>query len=307
MEEKVSAFKILDEAEVASYYRLKEQQSNLETQFQGWLVKPQYLIPFLAAGRLIRVKHGDKDFDFGVVLSYKKKAPKEKDNPMEKDCTHVIDVLLQVTPETSKSQSAADMIPPGKGEKGVMTVVSIHPSLIQQISSVKIFVPKDVRPLDNRKAVLKTVEQVHKRFDGNVPLLDPVKDMNINDKAFKEIIKKIDAFSKRREEHSLHGHADREKLLRSYDKKAKLIKELDEAKSEMKKAKSLLQMADLKCMKRVLRRLGYCTQADVIEVKGRIACELSSADELLLTEMMFNGLFNDLEPAQAASILSCFV
>jgi len=75
----------------------------------------------------------------------------------------------------------------------------------------------------------------------------------------------------------------------------------------MKKATSLLQMADLRCMKRVLRRLGYCTQADVIEVKGRIACELSSADELLLTEMMFNGLFNDLEPAQAASILSCFV
>ena len=42
-------------------------------------------------------------------------------------------------------------------------------------------------------------------------------------------------------------------------------------------------------------------------IAGRIACELSSADELLLTEMMFNGLFNDLEPAQAASILSCFV
>ena len=42
-------------------------------------------------------------------------------------------------------------------------------------------------------------------------------------------------------------------------------------------------------------------------IPGRIACELSSADELLLTEMMFNGLFNDLEPAQAASILSCFV
>ena len=34
----------------------------------------------------------------------------------------------------------------------------------------------------------------------------------------------------------------------------------------------------------------------MIDVKGRIACELSSADELLLTEMMFNGVFNDLTP-----------
>ncbi len=32
-----------------------------------------------------------------------------------------------------------------------------------------------------------------------------------------------------------------------------------------------------------------------------------SADELLLTEMMFNGLFNNLTSAQSASILSCFV
>ena len=60
----------------------------------------------------------------------------------------------------------------------------------------------------------------------------------------------------------------------------------------------VLQMADLKCMKRVLRRMGYSTAADVIEVKGRIACELSSADELLLTEMMFNGMFNEMSPEQ---------
>lgn len=53
-------------------------------------------------------------------------------------------------------------------------------------------------------------------------------------------------------------------------------------------------MDELKCRKRVLRRLGYATSQDVIERKGRVACELSAADELLITEMLFNGLFNDL-------------
>ena len=48
-------------------------------------------------------------------------------------------------------------------------------------------------------------------------------------------------------------------------------------------------------------------QSDVIDIKGRIACELSSADELLLTEMMFNGVFNELSPEQSAAVLSCFV
>lgn len=32
-----------------------------------------------------------------------------------------------------------------------------------------------------------------------------------------------------------------------------------------------------------------------------------SADELLLTELIFNGVFGQLTPAQSAAILSCFV
>merc|ERR1712025_1134853 len=122
-----------------------------------------------------------------------------------------------------------------------------------------------------------------------------------------EVIRKIGTFEKRLFGHPLHSNKDLAGLLAQYKDKAAVESDLIAARATLRKSKSLLQMADLRCMKRVLRRLGYCTQADVIEVKGRIACELSSADELLLTEMMFNGLFNDLEPAQAASILSCFV
>jgi hypothetical protein len=40
------------------------------------LVKPQYLVPFLQPGRLVRVKQADKDFGFGVVINFKKKAVK---------------------------------------------------------------------------------------------------------------------------------------------------------------------------------------------------------------------------------------
>jgi len=38
-----------------------------------------------------------------------------------------------------------------------------------------------------------------------------------------------------------------------------------------------------------------------------VACEISSGDELLLTEMIFDGLFNSLAPEQCAALLSCFV
>lgn len=35
-------------------------------------------------------------------------------------------------------------------------------------------------------------------------------------------------------------------------------------------------MEDLKCRKRVLRRLGYCNEQDVIDTKGRVACEIDT-------------------------------
>ena len=54
-----------------------------------------------------------------------------------------------------------------------------------------------------------------------------------------------------------------------------IANEVKAIKADLKKKKSLLQMDELKCRKRVLRRLGYCTASDVIELKGRVACEIS--------------------------------
>lgn len=41
--------------------------------------------------------------------------------------------------------------------------------------------------------------------------------------------------------------------------------------------------------------------------QGRVACEISSADELMLTEMLFSGIFTELSPQHMAALLSCFV
>ena len=200
----------------------------------------------------------------------------------------VVDVLLQVSKDTAKSKIASEIKAVSEGEKGEMIVIPLLLHLIQQISSVRLFIPKDLRPLDNRMAVLKSIGEVKNRFPDGVPLLDPVQDMKIGDKGFKEIITKIGAFEKRLFNHPLHNSPYLPSLLEQYKEKQKVNSDLIAAKLLLKKSKSLLQMDELKCMKRVLRRLGYSTSADVIEIKGRIACELSSADELLLTEMVFN-------------------
>lgn len=44
-----------------------------------------------------------------------------------------------------------------------------------------------------------------------------------------------------------------------------------------------------------------------MELKGKVACEISSANELTLSELMFNGAFKDIKVEEVVSLLSCFV
>lgn len=60
-------------------------------------------------------------------------------------------------------------------------------------------------------------------------------------------------------------------------------------------------------MKRVMRRLEMCDKNDVPSLKGKVACRISAADELVTTELIFSGLFNDLDAFQIASVCSCLV
>ena len=45
----------------------------------------------------------------------------------------------------------------------------------------------------------------------------------------------------------------------------------------------------------------------MLGTKGRFSCEISTPDELVLTDMVFDGVFNDLSTEQAVALLSCFV
>ncbi|TBU00272.1 DSHCT domain-containing RNA helicase [Hamiltosporidium tvaerminnensis] len=69
----------------------------------------------------------------------------------------------------------------------------------------------------------------------------------------------------------------------------------------------IYHMEDCKKMISVLRRLEYCDINNKVLVKGRVACEISSSDELILTEMIFNGDFISLGVDEIVPLLSCMV
>ena len=68
-----------------------------------------------------------------------------------------------------------------------MQVVPVLLNLLYEISSVRLYLPKDLRPGDARHTVYKSLEETKKRFPDGLPLLDPVEDMNIKDENLKKV------------------------------------------------------------------------------------------------------------------------
>src|ERR1700722_13516647 len=105
----------------------------------------------------------------------------------------------------------------------------------------------------------------------------------------------------------LHKDPRLPELYKLYSTKQETNVRIRALRRRIQSTHDVLQMEELKCRKRVLRRLGFTTSADIVDMKGRVACEISTGDELLLTELIFNGVFNPLSPEQCAGLLSCFV
>lgn len=105
----------------------------------------------------------------------------------------------------------------------------------------------------------------------------------------------------------LHTDPRLPELYALYKKKKESEDTIRSLKKRIQSTHDVLQLEELKSRKRVLRRLQFTTSADIVDTKGRVACEISTGDELLLTELIFNGVFNTLEPPQCAALLSCFV
>ena len=157
----------------------------------------------------------DQDFGWGSIVNLKRTKSEPADGVGMPEESFVADVLLHVTKATAKSRVASELCAVPASETGEMVVIPILLPLIQQISTIRLFIPQDLRPLDNRMAVLKAIREALKRFPVP-PLLDPVADMKIGDGEFKEIVKKIKTFEKRLEKHPLHGRADLPRLLEAY-------------------------------------------------------------------------------------------
>lgn len=57
----------------------------------------------------------------------------------------------------------------------------------------------------------------------------------------------------------------------------------------------------------VLKELGFVDEQARVELKGKVACEIHSSDELVLTELILENVLAEYEPEEIVALLSAFV
>jgi antiviral helicase SKI2 len=70
---------------------------------------------------------------------------------------------------------------------------------------------------------------------------------------------------------------------------------------------SLQLFPDFLQRKSLLKTLNYIDENDTVKVKGRVACECNTCEELIVTEMVFEGLLNELDPPEIVAALSALI
>ncbi|KAF9447607.1 antiviral helicase [Macrolepiota fuliginosa MF-IS2] len=317
-EEVKNATVIPDEERVAEYYEYRQQLDQMTADFREVITHPTYSLPFLLPGRLVKIKYQKLDFGWGVVINFQKRSPpKNRPMPLEDLPPHeqyVVDVLLNCAKGSTPSQDHSNVAaqpagiqPCPAGQKGQPVIVPVLLSTIDGISHLRLVVPKDLRQDSAREHLWKSVLEVQSRFPKGIALLDPIQHMGIKDDKFKELVKKISIMETRMFSSPLHSSPQLPQLYTLYSQKRAHQEKIRDLKKRIQATHDILQLEELKCRKRVLRRLNFTNSADIVDMKGRVACEISTGDELLLTELIFNGVFNPLTPEQCAALLSCFV
>lgn len=73
MEGERDAMEVEKESVIAEYYDLKQKIAVYEQDMKDVMNHPNYCLPFMQPGRLVRIRNGNTLFDWGVIITYNKR------------------------------------------------------------------------------------------------------------------------------------------------------------------------------------------------------------------------------------------
>ena len=290
---------LVPEEEVENFYTVQASIQVLQQEKMKILLKPNSCTHLLRPGRIVRVHAGEKDWGYGVLLCLKRLEGSQRDDPQ----CYQADIMLCCT-SNKKSTMPCSL----DDKNGSMLVIPVSLLCLTEISTLRVQIPSDLKDAKAKRSVKNTLKTLLSKYPGQkIPQLDPLKDYNIDSKSKEELKVTLEKEQEFQDKvlalEEKYGCALTGKLLKAAELQNMIRKKETEALlSPLKKFEE-----EFRQRKDVLRKLGHIDKDDNVTLKGRAASQIDTGDELLITELMFDGTFGALDEHELASLLSCMV
>ncbi|KAF0408353.1 antiviral helicase [Gigaspora margarita] len=205
-----SNFIIPDEDIIAEYYDTRRLLDVYTHEMRQIINLPSNCLQFLKPGRLVRVRHADMDFGWGMVVAYGKRVDQKytadstfeqrlqetsdgQDHQLSSTDKYFVDVLLYCDKDSIVAKAAdgttTGVKPCKENGTGEMMVVPVELNSLYCISQIRIFPPKSLVLKQVRQSVYDSIQVIIKRYPNGLTPLDPIEDMGIEDENFHKLIR----------------------------------------------------------------------------------------------------------------------
>lgn len=299
---------IENEAQLTSYYHLRKRIEDLQNTYKKIINLPMHARSFLQPGRLIHIRDDIYDYGWCVLVDFsKKRALEESDISQHSSEDYTLEVLCWCEKATD-SGATISFVPSTNIKIGDAQIISLPLSTVVSFSSLRVQLLKNlVSQAQRNKQHENVVTLISEQPNSVIPILDPIEGMNIKDENVKTLAEDIKNCEERLSANPIHSSPQLKELYAQIENKMEIERQIQDVENSIKQASQVIMMSDLKKMKRLLKRLNYVDSDYMILTKGRVACEISTADTLVITELFLNGIFNTMDPAIITSLLSCLV
>eukprot|EP01071_Lankesteria_metandrocarpae_P009610 Lankesteria_metandrocarpae@DN5225_c0_g1_i3.p1 len=332
------------ESEIAECYSTHHDILALKEEIRTIITTPHWIQRYLQLGRIFHIKDGEeRDFGFGVLLRHRKVAGMASNrthttnnltliNTKPTDPHFLLEVVLLIDDEevldggsTVPVMGGVPSLPVALSRKSPQpvkrtsvgmsscrcVVVSCTLENVHNISKAKLNIMQnvDVSKPESLKRVQYALEKMLASPDSiqNHEWLDPHADMEISDPRLPEAEVQLEELRVAFKTSPLTSFPYFDRLFEKFDEKVQLQSKLKQLNERVQANRYMTMRDELRSMHRVLRRMQYVDERNVVTLKGRVACEISAADELVVAELLFQNLFDRMDVDLVVATLSVLV
>lgn len=281
-------------------------------QINSILRQPKYLKPFLQPGRVVKIRRRSDGacFSWGVCRDEGRAAQPGAALEDPSAFTIKVDVICKKLDPAQPKNYLPCHVSDYTSDSADVYCLQFDFADVEKTSRYRITMPPSPDSESGRTQIVQTIAKLHRQFGDDVPLLAPT-EMGIEDPTFVKGQQQIAKLQEQLNENELVKNPTEElkTAFEAYQHKALVESQLQAANEELRSLSRAVFSEELKQMMRVLRRMDYIDKDNLIIRKARVACEITTTDEneILLTELLFKGILNDMETEMIVALLSCLV